>query len=197
MKSSIFTEEWKDIEGYEGLYQVSNLGRVKSLARYVKHYKGGLLLLRERILTTIAVRDYLNVNLYKEGKIKMFKVHRLVAQAFIENPDNLPQVNHKNECKWDNAVWNLEWCTSDYNLKYGTRLEKAIKKSAKTQQLTHPTRKSVLQYTKDNQFVTEYMSMKEAERQTGINYSSISKCCLGKGLTAGGYIWKFKNNDLN
>ena len=114
-------EEWKDIEGYEGIYQVSNLGRVKSL-RDNFHRP------REKILNP--VNDKLGYNivcLHKDGKHKNYKIHRLVAIHFIENPNNYPQVNHKDENKTNNTVDNLEWCTSEYNNNYGTRNKKAQK----------------------------------------------------------------------
>ena len=101
-------EIWKDIQGYEGLYQVSNYGRVKSL------HKG------ERILTLgRTTRGYSGITLYKHGKLQPFSVHRLVAMAFIPNPHNLPMVNHKDECRTNNNVENLEWCDSLYNSRYG------------------------------------------------------------------------------
>ena len=110
-------EEWKDIKGYEGLYQISNKGRVKSL------YNKG------KILTPGKDKDgYSIVSLYKNKIKKTNKVHRLVAQAFLSNPDNLPQVNHKDENKLNNCVENLEWCSVEYNINYGTRNERTRKK---------------------------------------------------------------------
>ena len=115
-------EIWKDIKGYEGLYQVSNLGRVKSLGRWVyKEYRGKRWQ-GEKILKQIKNKfGYLRVYLYKNRKAKCYAIHRLVAQVFIPNPYNLPQVNHKDEDKSNNRVDNLEWCTSFYNNEYGTR----------------------------------------------------------------------------
>ena len=117
------TEEWRDIKGYEGYYQVSNLGRVRSVDRYcacwssVRFVKGALKNVRPH-------NGYLVVDLSLNGKSKTISVHRLVAQAFIPNTDNLPQVNHKDENKQNNCVDNLEWCTCEYNIKYGTRLQR-------------------------------------------------------------------------
>lgn len=107
--------------------------------------------------------------------------HRFIAMCFIPNPYNLPEVNHKNEDKSDNRVENLEWCDHKYNMKYGTRNERAVKK----------TLKPVLQFTKDGKFVAKYYSAKEAQRQTGVCYSTICGCCRGKRKSAGGFIWRF------
>ena len=112
-------EIWKPIEGYEGLYEVSNLGRVRSLDRfYYRLHKG-------KVLSPTKDRyGYLTVTLNCNGKSKTIKIHRLVAQAFLPNPDNLPQVNHKDEVKSNNCVDNLEWCSAKYNVNFGTRQER-------------------------------------------------------------------------
>lgn len=121
------TEIWKDIVGYEGLYQVSNLGNVKRL----KGYKGrgkGYIVEEHFIQPSINSRGYQNVVLCKNGKTKTFSMHRLVAIAFLDNSNNLPQVNHKDENKLNNCVDNLEWCNSKYNNNYGTRNKKCSDK---------------------------------------------------------------------
>lgn len=163
-------EIWKDVEGYEGLYQVSNMGRVKSL-KYDK----------EKIIKSCKnSRGYLIVNLYKDKKMKDHKVHRLVAQAFLPNPNNLPQVNHKNEIKTDNRVDNLEYCDSSYNNNYGSRTERAVKAKSKP----------VLQFTKDGEFIRKWESATQVSRELGFNQSSISNCCKGKIYkSVGGYKW--------
>ena len=118
-------EIWKTINGYEGLYEVSNLGRVRSLDRCVKYSNGQTHIHRGRILVPgISKTGYMQVCLCKNGKMKHPLVHRLVADAFLENPGNLPQINHKDENPSNNVVENLEWCTPDYNLHYGERLIK-------------------------------------------------------------------------
>ena len=115
-------EQWKDIDGYEGLYQVSSEGRIKSLRRYKKSRGDGITEIGEKLMKLhLNQRGYCQVPLCKDNMVRMFAVHRLVAQAFIPNPDNLPQVNHKNEDKTLNTVENLEWCTNEYNSRYGTR----------------------------------------------------------------------------
>lgn len=190
MKSFIEIEEWLDIPGYEGLYQVSNLGRVKSLERYVKHPQGTKSLKKGKSLKQCVVSGgYLAVDLCKNGIIRMYTIHRLVAEAFLPNPDNLPQVNHINECKWDNTVWNLEWCDAKYNINYGT-----LKQRLSQKQLNQKaTSKSVLQYTKEGLIVAEYPSQQEAARQTGVCNVCISNCCRGGQNSAGGYVWKYKD----
>lgn len=175
-------EIWKDIEGYEGLYQVSNLGRVKSL-NYNHTGKS-----KNRILSKDKY-GYLFIRLHKDGVSKNYYVHRLVAEAFIPNPDNLPIVNHKSEVKTENFVWNLEWCDDWYNNHYGTRLERV----AFTQKNNIKKSKRVAQYTLGGVLVTIYPSTKEAARQTGYSQGNISGCCRGDygKKTAYGYIWKY------
>lgn len=177
-------EIWKPIVGYEGLYEVSNNGNIKTLCD--RHGK-------IRLLKPIKDkhRGYCTVNLFKNGKSKSYLVHRLVAEAFIPNPDNLPQVNHKNEIKDDNRAINLEYCTAKYNLAYSNvHLKGAVGVKIKRS-------KSVLQFTLDGRFVAEYKGVREAARQTGLEHSGICRCCKNKcGYnTAGGYIWKYKSPD--
>lgn len=164
-------EIWKDIKGYEGLYQISNLGRVKSLGNG-KSRKEKILKPRKNSA------GYLRVMLCKEGKIKDFYIHRLVANTFLSNPNNYTQINHKNEIKTCNYVSNLEWCTAKYNINYGSHNE-SVRKAQKCKKVicieTNVT----------------YESIREASRQTGIHQWSISNCCNGKRNTAGGCHWKF------
>lgn len=170
-------EIWKDIEGYEGLYQVSNLGRVKSLERYIYDTIGRKQYVKERILKQYTVKGYKQVSLLFSNKHKRKMVHRLVAEAFLPNPNNLPQVNHKDECKTNNYVENLEWCDASYNINYGTRNQKISK--------------VVLQFTKEGDLIAIYPSTREAERQTQILHSAISACCKGRLKTSGKYVWKY------
>lgn len=181
-------EIWKDIKGYEGLYQISNLGNVKSM-----NYNGTG---KERILIPgKQPNGYLIVKLSKNGIIKNFLIHRLVGQTFIENPKNLPQVNHIDEDKTNNCVDNLEWCTAEYNNNYGARSARGLE--TKKLKKCKNAERTVLQFTKDGKFVNEYPSISEAFRCTGIYQSRICYCCKNIKCynSAGGYIWKYKNND--
>lgn len=120
-------EEWRDVKGYEGIYQVSSFGRVKSLGRDLTYPNGNIHYWKEKILTNRHDKNgYEYVGLYKEGKSTNFKVHRLVMEAFVPNPDNLPQVNHRNEDKTANYPDNLEWCTQQYNMNYGTLRSRSV-----------------------------------------------------------------------
>ena len=177
------SETWKDVAGYEGLYQVSDQGNVRSKRRFGS--KGG-------ILKPKVDRDgYLQVGLSQNGQQKSFYIHRLVATAFIPNPSNLPVINHKDENPKNNAVDNLEWCTTKYNLNYGTcRARLAAKLKGKF--VNGPLAKAVLQYDKSGNFVREWPSTIEVQRQTGFTQSHISGCCRGRYKSAYGYIWRFK-----
>ena len=164
-------EIFKEINDFEGYY-VSNLGRVKSCKRKSE--------------TFIAIKDdrngYLIVKLWKNNKQYSNKVHRLVAEAFIPNPNNLRDVNHKDENKYNNNVSNLEWLDHKDNINFGTHNERANKTKSKP----------ILQLSLDGVFINEFYSSYEAQRQLDISESSINQCCNGKRKTAGGYIWKFK-----
>ena len=175
-------EEWRDVVGYEGRYQVSSMGRVKSLERKVRHWRGGERIQKERILKpSNDRRGYLLVSLCDGEKRKTFSVHRLVCQAFHENPDNKPQVNHINEIKTDNRASNLEWATARENSNFGTRNERLGKAQSK----------SVGQYTLDGELVKIWPSTIEVQRQTGFIQGNICKVANGNRKTAYGFIWKY------
>lgn len=172
-------EVWKDIEGYSGKYKVSNLGNVKS----------NLYRAQRKLLTKIvSYKGYLRVRLPDGLKY----VHRLVAQAFIPNPNNLPQVNHKNEDKTDNRVTNLEWCSLLYNIKYGTGIER---RSYKRTLLRNGTSSiPVVQFDLQGNYIAEYLSAKEATRHLSLKSSSnITKCCKNQRKSAYNFKWKYKN----
>ena len=165
-------EIWKDIKDYEGHYQVSNLGRVKSIKF------GKEIILKQHINIK---GGYYYVCLLKNGKHKNYYVHRLVAEAFLPITDNLPQVNHKDENKLNNSVDNLEWCDAKYNINFGTCIERRSKK----------TSKPVLQYTLDGKFVKEWKSTMECGRN-GYNQGNVAACCQGKLKKYKDFIWKYK-----
>ena len=169
-------EIWKDIPGYETLYQVSNLGNIRSLHNYGGKYN----ILRQQIK-----RGYYQVGLRKNGIRKWHQVHRLVAGAFLCNKDNLPQVNHKNENKLDNRVENLEWCSVSYNNTYGTRIEKVKNKISKP----------VIQFSLDGKYIKEYPSLCDAARTVNSSAGNIYSCCNKKPnyKQVKGYIWRYKS----
>ena len=170
-------EIWKDKKDYEGHYQVSNFGRVKS----IKFGKERILKLR-----TDKKTGYLHVVLCKDGKAKAFTVHRLVAEAFLPNPHNYPCVNHKDENKQNNNVSNLEWCTYKYNSNYGTAIQRTSQK-----RINGKCSKKVYQYTLDGQFVREWESTAECGRN-GFNQGNVVACCQGKLKKYKDFIWKYK-----
>lgn len=189
-------EIWKDIPGYERFYKASSLGRIKSVERWIKREDGYSNHILERIVrqyTTKSDYGYLRVGLHKDGRSRTCLVHRLIAMAFLPNPNNLPQVNHKNEVITDNRAENLEWCDSEYNVHYGTCLLRGGLKRRNRKDMSKP----VSQYTKEGAYVATYPSSVEAYRQTGICYQTIWRVMNGRGKTAGGYIWKYSRNDVN
>lgn len=174
-------EVWKNIFGYEGLYQVSNLGRVKSFVLY--HGTN------ERILKPYHNKDgYLEIGLTKDNKRTHFLIHRLVALHFIPNDDLFKtEINHKDENKENNNVNNLEWCNRTYNVNYGSRLEKCSKAM-----INHPNKiKKINQFSLDGTYIKTFQSIIQIERELGFNNSHICQCCKGKRKTANGFIWKY------
>ena len=168
-------EHWKLIAGYDGLYEVSDLGRVKSL----NYNRTGT----EKILKPGKTHDgYLQVGLCKDGQRKMLKVHRLVADAFIQNPNNLATVNHKDEVKTNNVASNLEWMSIKDNLNYGTHNKRVAESLSKQVQMFDKS---------TGELLASFPSTCEAERVTGIAQSNICSCCKGKLKSAGGYIWRY------
>ena len=209
---------WKEIPNYEGKYQVSNTGKVRSL-NYKRTGKTKILKIRED------KNGYTVVTLTKNSKKKTYSVHRLVAQAFIPNPNDLPEVNHKDENPANNFYTNLEWCTHEYNINYGTHNEK-VSKTLKGKftgennpfygnHHTEDTKKKmsenhadfkgennpkygkgkpVLMFTLDGEFIRRFECAGDANEYLGKdrNNKNIRICARGKSKTAYGYIWKYE-----
>jgi hypothetical protein len=179
-------EIWKDIAGYEGLYQVSNLGRVKSQDRHITR-RGAPAKIKGRILRIKHGKDeYERVTLCKNSKPESVFVHRLVAQAFIDNPQSKKTVNHINGNKHDNRVENLEWNTYAENNSHAAK-NGLNNMTEKNNSCSRP----VAQYDLAMNLIKTYPSIKEAERQTGVANASIIPCCQGKFNTGGGFVWRY------
>ena len=159
-------EIWKSVKEYEGLYWVSNYGRVKSKRKILKPTLG----------------EYLKVGLSKNGVQKTLTIHRLVAQAFVENKNNYNFVNHKDENKLNNFYSNLEWCDNKYNLNYGIRNEKVSKNQSKYK---------IIQKDKNGNLLKVWGNIWDLRKYTTYNHHNIRKCCQGKYKYAYGYIWEY------
>lgn len=184
MKGLISTvnEIWEEIKGYGGSYLISNLGNIKSI------HKNWSILNKK-----VDRYGYYCATLSLNGKHKTFTIHRLVAQAFIPNPENKPQVNHKDGNKLNNCVENLEWCTNKENHIHAWKIGLQKKRFGKYNDKS----KRVYQYDKQMNFICEYESTRDVERKTGFDHSHISDCCIGKTKQAYGYIWKYNKKEGN
>jgi len=177
-------EIWKSIGGFEGIYQISNCGNVRSVKRSknLKHNNS---------------HGYFTVDLYLNGIRKKIRVHRLVAEAFIPNPDNKPEVNHEDGVKTNNNASNLTWMTHSENglHAYRTGLNYTVTNTYWKGKIgtEHSKSKPVIQTNEAGNVLNRFAGAREAERQTGVSYQHISSCCTGKQKTAGGYVWKFDN----
>lgn len=177
-------EIWKDIPGYEGYYQISNLGRIRSLDRYANVCGNGKRLVKGRIIKSVkCTNGYYEAPLNRNGVRKVMLLHRVVANVFIPNPFNLPEVNHKDENIANNRADNLEWCTSKYNANYGTRNERM---------LVGRETKPVIQLDKDGNYIKRWSSMMDACREYGADISSMIRVCKGKQKTCKGYKWEYE-----
>ena len=173
-------EEWRDIKGYEGKYQVSNLGNVKSL-QYKRLGKARIL------IPYISNRGYYTVALSMNSKKAVRTIHRLVAETFVENIDDLPMVNHVDGNKKNNRADNLEWCTQKHNIEHAWESGLAKKDNNRV----------IYQFDLGMNFIKKYKSQTEASKETGIKQSEISKCCNGLRNKAGDYIWCYDDRLLS
>lgn len=184
-------EIWKDVDGYGGFYEVSNLGRVRSKERITEIQPYCHIRRKPRILKAQFNGTYYRVVMSYNGKSRQVLIHRLVAETFIPNPKGLPTVNHKDENGKNNFVNNLEWCTMQYNLSYGT---KGMRQSLfMTQSIGRP----VTQYTLQGEPVASFRSIEEASKKTGVWHTAIREVCIhGKQKTAGGYVWRYAEDEF-
>lgn len=187
-------ERWKPVDGYEGLYEVSSIGRIKSLERTVNN-NGGYRIIPECIKkSSIDSHGYEYVWLWnKSGRVH--RVHKLVALAFIPNPQNKPCIDHINGNRRDNRVENLRWCTHKENSNFEIAHDRMSRNAPWRGKYGSnvPWARAVSQYDQEGNLVEEFGGILEASRKTGIDHRGISDTCRGKQKTAGGYIWKYKN----
>lgn len=169
-------EEWRDVKGYENLYQVNRKGEVRS------SHKGYW----EKLSAGKSSCGYRNFLFHKDGKRKNMRGNRLVAEAFIPNPDNLPFVNHKDENPLNDCVENLEWCTCEYNNNYGTLKERQSKNNTKN--------RPVCMFNVDGTLIREFYNVHEGAKFVGGNHPCVSRCCSGQVLCYKGYIWRYKED---
>lgn len=178
-------ENWKDIKGYEGLYQVSNFGRIKSINRTINHNKGnGNRILNGRILKCwYDKNNYARISLSKNGKVTKYLVHYITASTFIPNPDNKPCIDHIDTNPSNNNVENLRWCTQKENCNNPITKIKMRKNSSCS--------KPVLQFSKEGELIKKWDSTMDIQRELGISNTCISYCCTGKNKTARGFKWHY------
>ena len=203
-------EEWRPVKDYEGRYEISNLGRVRSLDHKVfceKTQTWKSRIQRGRVLKPASngsKQGYLIVNLRRFNRSKMRYVHRLVADAFLDNPNNYPVINHKDENPKNNRVDNLEWCTQKYNVNYGSRLDKfrffmlsdknPNRGKHRPESFKEKVRKSVLQFDREGHLVKEWDSARTVGDTLGIYPGGITSSCRRRIPSYKNFIWRYKND---
>lgn len=180
-------EVWKDVKGYEGVYQISNLGEIKRLSYSIIRNNGYKQSWKEKKLKpTKDAGGYLGIRsgTKKNGKSYTLRIHRLVAEAFIPNPNRYNYINHIDGNKQNNRVNNLEWCTHEYNIK-----------KAWEDGLCDGLKKKINQYDLNGNFIASYPSIREAERKTGVRNTGINGCLHNVYKSSGGFVWKYADNN--
>lgn len=179
------TEMWKDIKGYEGIYQISNFGNVCSLNYGKRGYA-------KNLVPKVNNCGRLWVELFNNGVKRQFLIHRLVGEAFIPNPDNLPQINHIDENPKNNCVENLEWCTNEYNIRYFRERHPSHARIRKnTERYNRRLDKPVNQIDRGGNVVKQWKDARTVVVEMGFNQWSITQCCDGKRHTAYGFRWQY------
>lgn len=183
-------EIWKDIKNYEGYYQVSNTGKIRSLDRYIisKLKNTDKVKIKGKTLKLVIRGSYYSIQLFKNGKYNQRPIHRIVAETFIANVQNKPQINHIDGNKLNNYIDNLEWCTQSENMKHAYDIGLKTKRYGKYNDKS----KKVYQYDLSGNFIKKWYSTMDVERELGIKHYRVSGCYTNpkRNKTAGGYIWK-------
>ena len=176
-------EVWKPVRGYEKYYEVSNLGRIKSTDRLTVFKDGRKRTFYGKVLTIRTVNNsgYLTVGLHDSGKTRTFLVHRIVAEAFIDNPDGMVEVNHIDQNKLNNSAANLEGCTHRENVNHGDEIERGAKKQ----------RRAFKQLDRDGNLIKVWQGFKQMQRETGYQRASVYRCCIGQRESYQGYKWEY------
>lgn len=181
MNGEYKNEEWRAVSGYEGRYEISNYGRVKNVK------------LNHILKPLLVIGGYFRVDLSSNNNVKHFRLHKLVAEAFIPNPNNLPQINHKDENKSNNRADNLEWCTAKYNANYGTAIKRRVEHTNYKNRSNEKKYKPILQFTLDNVFVKRWKSAFHCEQETNMRATGIRGCCRGVYKSSHGFLWRYEH----
>lgn len=185
-------EYYKPVNGYDGIYEVSTLGNVRSVTRKVGHIDHSITIKNRILKPYLGTNGYYVVTLSKKGKRHRFSIHRLVATTFIQAYNDKPCVNHKDGNKLNNEVSNLEWSTYSENNKHAYASNLKVGYWTGKFGKKHHNSKAVYQYSIQGIFIKEFDSIMDARRETGVNDTSISLCCRNRQKTSGNYIWKYK-----